>query len=224
MSVQPNKRTSFFFYYACAILLTVVGGFGAHAMFNSSRLPPVSSAVIFHALFMFTWYILFVIQSGLIKNGKPALHMRLGKISLALVLGILISGIQVTIVHYFRKPEGLVFIGNLINMLNFGLLYGLAVFWRKHPAWHKRLMLFASLAMMAPALTRIARAIDLNEFAVLPLWLLMMAIPAIYDMTSIQKVHKATFLGAALIMVGIVLMVSIGMSPEWERFLARSLG
>ncbi len=79
MAAQKTKRTSFFFYYACIILLTVVGGFGFHALLKPSNLPPVSSAVIFHAIFMFAWYVLFAIQSGLIKNRRSDLHMRLGK-------------------------------------------------------------------------------------------------------------------------------------------------
>lgn len=224
MSVQQTKRTKFFFYYASIILLTVVGGFGTHAVLKPANLPPASSAVLFHATFMFAWYVLFVIQSGLIPSGRHDLHMRLGKMSLLVALGIIISGIMVTFVHYFRKPEGLVFISGFINVINFGILYGLAVLWRKHPAWHKRLMLFAGLAMMGPALTRIVRAADINEFAVLLMWLFMMLIPVLYDFTSIKKVHKATLLGIALILVGIILMVNVGMSPAWERFLANRLG
>lgn len=224
MAAQKTKRTSFFFYYACIILLTVVGGFGFHALLKPSNLPPVSSAVIFHAIFMFAWYVLFAIQSGLIKNRRSDLHMRLGKLSLVIALGVIISGILVTIVHYIREPEGLIFISGFINVINFGVLYGLGVLWRKHTAWHKRLMLFAGLAMIAPALTRIVWAADLNEFVVLPLWLAMMLIPVIYDFTSIRKVHKATLLGVVMILVGITLMVSVGMSPAWERFLANTLG
>ncbi len=141
-----------------------------------------------------------------------------------IALGVIISGILVTIVHYIREPEGLIFISGFINVINFGVLYGLGVLWRKHTAWHKRLMLFAGLAMIAPALTRIVWAADLNEFVVLPLWLAMMLIPVIYDFTSIRKVHKATLLGVVMTLVGITLMVSVGMSPAWERFLANTLG
>lgn len=224
MSVRPTRGASFFCYYACIILLIVTGGFGVHAVLKPADLPPASMAVLFHALVMFAWYALFVIQSGLIRNGKPALHMRLGKMSLVLALGIIITGIMVTLTHYFRKPEGIVFIGGFINVTNFGLLFGLALLWRKHSDWHKRLMLFAGLAMMAPALTRVVRAADFNEMAVLPLWLMLLLVPVIYDFKVIGKTHKATVLGIALIILGIALMIGIGTSPAWENFLVKNLG
>lgn len=150
--------------------------------------------------------------------------MRLGKMSVALALGVVITGILISIAHYLRKPEGLVFMGGLVNMANFSLLYGSAVFMRNRSDWHKRLMLFAGIAMMAPVLARVVRAADLNEFAALPMWLLLIFVPAIYDLTSSRKVHKATLLGIALIIGGIVIMITIGMSSAWTTFLKSTLG
>lgn len=224
MPAEQTSRSPFFFYYACILLLVVTGGFGFHALIKPANLPPVSLTLKFHAVFTYSWYVLFTIQTGLIRTKRPALHMRLGKLSLALALGVVITGILISIAHYQRKPEGLVFMGGLVNMANFSLLYGSAILMRKTADWHKRLMLFAGIAMMAPALARIVRAADLSEFAALPMWLLMIFVPAIYDLTSIKKLHKATLFGIALIIGGIVIMITIGMSTAWEAFLRSRLG
>ncbi|HMS08896.1 MAG TPA: hypothetical protein PKE66_05400 [Pyrinomonadaceae bacterium] len=224
MPADQTSRSAFFFYYACILLLVVTGGFGFHALIKPANLPPVSQTLIFHAIFTYSWYVLFTVQTGLIRTKRPALHMRLGKMSVALALGVVITGILISIAHYLRKPEGLVFMGGLVNMANFSLLYGSAVFMRNRSDWHKRLMLFAGIAMMAPVLARVVRAADLNEFAALPMWLLLIFVPAIYDLTSSKKVHKATLLGIALIIGGIVIMITIGMSSAWTTFLKSTLG
>lgn len=224
MPAEHARMSRFLFYYACILLLVVTGGFGFHALIKPANLPPVSQTLIFHAVFTYSWYVLFTLQTGLIRTKRLALHMRLGKISLALALGVVITGILISIAHYHRKPEGLVFMGGLVNMVNFSVLYGSAVLVRKSADWHKRLMLFASIAMMAPALARVVRAADLGEFAALPMWLLIIFIPAIYDLTSIKTVHKATFFGIALIIAGILMMITIGMSAAWAAFLKNTLG
>ena len=52
---------------------------------------------------MTVWYALVVVQSGLIMRDNHRLHMTLGEMSISLALGIVISGIMVTLESYGRS-------------------------------------------------------------------------------------------------------------------------
>jgi len=73
--------------------------------------------------------------------------------------------------------------------------------------------------MILPALGRITQAANINDFLSLPLLLMLLIVPIIYDFKTIRKIHSSTILGIALILIGIVLTVVLMESPSWSKFL-----
>jgi hypothetical protein len=224
MSSKNLKSEPFFFYYNTAILIIVVCGFGINALINLEKLPPASPIVFIHGACMVAWYALIVIQAGLIRSGNHALHITLGKSSIILAIGILISGIIMTLESYTRSANVGIVTVNIFIFINFIILYTLALYRRKISDLHKRLMLFASLAMILPALGRITQAMNINDFLSIPMWLLLLFIPLIYDFRSLKKVHKATLLGIILIVLGIAFTVGLMESTSWAQFLKNNIG
>lgn len=68
MSNRKIKRDPSFYYYNLSILIFIILAFGANALVNTKDLPPISTVVIIHAISMFIWYFLIVMQSKLIER------------------------------------------------------------------------------------------------------------------------------------------------------------
>ncbi len=82
-----------FYQFMGVILLTlVVTGFGLAAMVR--QVSPFEHPIIFHlhAIVYLAWFSLFIVQASLIRNDNKALHMRLGQLSMLLVVAMLLTG------------------------------------------------------------------------------------------------------------------------------------
>ncbi|QQS43068.1 MAG: hypothetical protein IPM63_09115 [Acidobacteriota bacterium] len=215
---KPNGEV-FFFYFALAAFFVVVFSFGLHAIIRADHLPPVTAPLVIHAVFMFGWNGLFAAQAGLVRSDNVSLHMRLGRISILLASGVFVSGLLVMASNYERKAEPLVAMSNVMAMVSFAGLYLTALANRKRPDSHKRLIVFASILMFAPAFTRFVRAFDLGEGIILPLWVLTAASVIVYDLKRLRKVHAATIAGCVTFVLAVVVMITVGTSAAWKAFL-----
>lgn len=222
-NLAPHRPT-FYFYFNVFILILVFGGFGLNALVHPDKLPPASGVVYLHGMIMFLWYILIVGQSGMIRSGNISLHKKLGKSSLLLALGIVISGIWMSLVHYSR-PDGFIFSTiNTFILINFIILYFLAWTNRHRPEFHKRYMIFVSLSAVFPALGRIILGLNFNQYISVPLWIVLVLVVGIYDYRSQKKIHPATKIGTGLILVGIALTLILMENATWKEFLDGLMG
>lgn len=219
MSLQKTQRDPFFLYYHSLLLLIVVGGFGINGMINTTELPPISNLVIAHGAIMLLWFVIVPVQALLIRQGSYKLHIALGTSSTLLAVGIILSGLMISLDNYQRTTGPAVMTFNLPILINFTILFGLAIYRRKHADQHKRLILFSSIAMMAPALGRITRVFDINEFLSVPMWLILIVIVIFYDRRKLNRVHKSSWLGAGLIILGIVIAIILIDNPGWHQLL-----
>lgn len=224
MTAFISPRPSFYFNFNLIILILALGGFGLNALVNPEKLPPASGIVYVHGLIMFLWYILIVIQSGLVRSRNLALHKKLGKSSLFLALGIVVSGIWMSVVHYGR-PDGFLFSTiNTFILINFIILYYLAWTYRHQSEFHKRYMTFASLAAIFPALGRVILGLNLNEYLSVPLWILLVLVVGVNDLKIQKKIHSATKIGTGLILLGIALTLILLENEAWKQFLDQLMG
>ncbi len=223
MNTSKRSGEAFFFFFALATFLVVVLSFGFHAVVRSGHLPPLSIPLVIHASLMFGWFGLFAVQAGLVRSDNVVLHMRFGKLSVILAAGVVISGIVIMAEHYHRKGEPLVAMANIMAMVGFAGLYAAAVASRNKPDIHKRLMSFASILLLAPALTRFARGFDLGDGIVLPLWLLFVISLISYDLIKLRKVQAATVIGACSFVIAVVVMIAVGTSDAWRALLDSTL-
>lgn len=224
MSSEKLKREQFFFYYNLLILFIVVGTFSVNGFLNFEDLPPISLIVIIHGTLMFAWYVLVVVQAKLIRQRNYNIHITLGKLSIALAAGIVISGILMTLDSYARSSRVDIVTVNIFITINFIILYTLALVKRSQSDKHKRFILFTSVSMILPALGRFTQATGINEFISILILLILLVIPVIYDLRTLKRVHKTTILGISLIIIGIALTVSLMESSSWIQFLESTIG
>ncbi len=218
-------------FAAVAILfpVAVLIGFAPtyYLKFAFANAPLPSMLVHLHGLCMTAWIVLFVTQVFLISSKKIKLHQKLGMFGIALGCAIIILGWMTAIAAAARgsAPPGLPPLSFLIvpfgDMIVFGILFGSAIYYRRKPANHKRLMLLTVLNFLPPALGRFPEPIPANT----PLFFFgvpdVLAIAfLIFDFWKTRKVNPA-FLGGVLLLIGShVVRLTFAGSEPWLRFAA----
>jgi len=221
----------FFFYFALASLFIVVAGFVGRAAVVPERTPVTTITIAVHALIMFGWYSLVCLQANLIAGQNTVLHMRLGKLSPALVAAILISGTLVTLETYARRisegvsgPELAVFL-SFSSLLGFAVLYWLAYRKRRQGDFHKRYMVLAGVAMMLAATFRLAAVFgaprEINAGIIIQ-YALVTAL-MLYDMRTLKRIHTATIIGTLVCLAMTFGIFTIGSSDVWINLIKGTL-
>lgn len=184
--------------------------------------------VVVHGLAMFSWVVLFLLQSILILNGNPRLHMRIG------VGGAVLGGVMVPlgsasailsarhnpdIYQVFAGPR--FFLATMLGeMLCFGLLVGVAVIYRRRPEIHRPMMLLASLMIISGSL---GRCPYIGDYAVMPPMYVLgpaLALGALFlvlQFAMTRAFNRWFALGYCGIVIASVTIIVIGHSSLWNR-------
>jgi hypothetical protein len=193
---------------AIAVAVVVALGFGPTARERLLHSPtPIPGILHIHAAVFTSWVLLLLLQSGLVRVGRVVWHRRLGL--LAVVLGTampflgLATAIITTRIHRAEGDTGgdAFLIVSCFDMLAFAITFGLAVFWRRRPEYHRRLMVMASCGLTVAA------------FARLPDWLMphnawylgvdaLLLTAVLMDWAVLRRVHPVHRYGVPLLMVG----------------------
>ena len=153
------------FFLTVAVLfpvITVVGfapSYYFKTVFNSPPLP--SMLVHVHGAVMSLWIVLFAVQAYLISSKQIRLHMTLGIFGVVLAAAIVVVGAMTAVAAGARASgfpgfEPLVFMMvPLAGVLIFAAIFAAAIYYRKNPANHKRLMLLTVIAFLSPSTSRL---------------------------------------------------------------------
>jgi hypothetical protein len=149
------------------VLVGFAPTFHLKAFFDTPALPLHLHA---HGVLLIAWFVLFLTQSVLVASGRMYMHRRLGLASIGLATAL----VPVTVATTIRAAvawlgalsqddaaaiERWIFAvtGNFVLIGLFLVFFTLAICLRRRPDWHKRLMLLASLSLVAPAVDRLGR-------------------------------------------------------------------
>lgn len=184
--------------------------------------------VVVHGLAMFSWIVLFLMQSIFILNGKPRLHMRIG-VGGAVLAGVMVPLGSVSAILSARyNPEIYQVLGGarfflvimLGEMLSFGVLVGAAVIYRRRPEIHRPMMLLASLMIISGSL---GRCPYIGEFALRPpLYVLgpalvLGAVFLVLQLGMTRALNRWYVFGYSAIVVASCLFIVIGHSAWWNQ-------
>jgi hypothetical protein len=162
-SPRPSRKLRaddwFFWGMAAVSLVAVLVGFArTYFLAGMFRAPLPNLLVHIHAAAFTLWIVLFVSQIGLVSARRIALHRRIGVVGFGLavvmiVLGVLAASDRLArhsgqpgeetleaVRAFYAVPMG--------DMLMFTIFVSLGYRHRSHPATHKRLMLFATFALL----------------------------------------------------------------------------
>lgn len=220
-----HRSTDHWFFGGISLLLMgyVLLGFWPSYIAAGFVLAPLPSLLAhIHAILFVGWIALFGVQVSLISASRVAVHRRLGT-----VMGWWAAAMAVvapaTVVMAVRRPHSAlgasVLAGDLAQTVAFVILIAAGLTRRRAALDHKRLMTLASAAIIGPAIARWPFEFIDNEppiglvlFYLLPTLLLIA-----YDLATLRRVHRATWLGFGVMLL--VLACFVGL-PAWHGWLA----
>ena len=214
-----SEDERFFFFYGLSMLVFIAVAFAGVALFKPEVLPPRSAVIVVHAVVMFGWFSLFVMQTHLIGRGNVRLHQRLGKASVVLAIAVVTTGILVMLSAFARRGVGQVAMLNTLAIVTFVIMYAAAIRTRRSPEYHKRLMLLGSVRMLPPAFTRMCLLLGVGQIWMLGMLGVSVLALIVYDWKRLGRVHPATIIGAVLIFAPLPLAITVGASEEWADLL-----
>lgn len=154
-------------YLIAAILLPVfvLIGFGpTYYLKPFITAPPLASYLVhIHGAIMTAWVTLFIAQVFLVRTKNVRIHQTLGYLGIALAVLIVIVGFFTAVAAAKNgaasTPQGFPLLAFLaipiFDLVTFSVLFAAAVYYRKRPANHRRLMLVLAISLLPPAIARI---------------------------------------------------------------------
>jgi hypothetical protein len=226
-SAESRERW-FFLLMALAIALTVVTGFG---LFYRAGLSSFASPwwVHVHAVTFMAWIGLYVTQSALVARNVIARHRSLGRFGAAWAVWMVLVALVLTPVNlathrappFFTPPYFLAL--DWLNILVFGGLAYAAIRNRKRTDWHRRLMLCATICVMAPAWGRL---LVMSGTAVTAAVLVATLLPYIlvamlFDWVNRGRVHAAYLWGGGALVSWVAGTELLARVPAFVTMAAR---
>lgn len=223
-----------YFYFTMSLTMAaiVVWGF-SHTVNQNLFHPSVPRPMIlwFHGAAFSGWIAFFIFQSALVRTRNVKSHRFFGWFGASLATVMVPLGIATSIVmgrfdiHTLHEPDIEEFlIVPFYDMVAFATLIGLALWWRRKPELHRRLIFIATCGLLDAAFGRSDYIFNNGLF----FWCLdgVILLGAIRDLLVDRRVHKV-YLTALPILVAVQFFVNhtwLAHSTWWARIAHRILG
>ena len=181
-----------------------------------------------HGLLMSLWVIFFIVQVWLIRTKNARVHMRLGWFGVALASAMIVVGFLtgVSAAKYGSPstPPGIppmsFFAVPFFDIFVFAGLFAAAIYYRKRPADHKRLMLLTVINFLPPALGRfpIESLQPLGPFFFLGVPSILAIGLLIYDTWRNRKLNTVFLVGAIFMIASYPLRIILSGTDAWISF------
>lgn len=227
----------FFVGIASIMIATTIAGFLPAIISPATRHAPLSLLDAAHGIAFFAFQLLFFAQSLLVATRHVAWHRRLGLTSvvlLALIIPLSFATTTAMVRRGFDLGGDLIAVPNLDNaaatsLFNFAVLFTFsvlaiaAILYRRRPEIHKRLMLFANLALMHSVIAHlVGHTPQIGDSSGLAIWIYY----TLFLLTAVARdylVEKRVRAMTAAIAIGMWVSLPIeglvlAPSATWHRF------
>ncbi len=224
-----GRRRERIFYtgMAVAVAATVFAGFSrTYYLKPYFGAPPLTLLLHLHGIVFTSWLVLYLTQTVLVAAKRIDVHRRLGIIGAVIAVLMVVVGATTAII---RAKQGatpaagippLVFLViPLADMFVFSCLIGAGFYFRRRPDIHKRLMLLATISILAAAIARLPFAfLQAGPPAFFGVTDLFIVVCLLYDLLARGRIHRATAWGGLLIVASQPLRLMIGSTHAWLAF------
>ena len=221
-----------YFYLCMSLVLAtlVIAGFSRTvnaSLFHAN--PPRPLLLWIHGAAFSTWIVFFIAQSALVRARKVSVHRLLGWFGAGLAAVMVVVGFTVTVVMtrfdilvlqqkgveaFLSIPFG--------DMIIFGSCIGLAIYWRKKPEYHRRLVFIASCQLMDAPIGRFD--FMFNHDLYFPALDCLIAVGMARDWVVDGRVHKVyRYALPALIVVQSLAVYTWRVNPGWWAGIAHAI-
>jgi hypothetical protein len=230
LAARPNR---FYVGFAIACVSIAVLGFAPTfwAPLASGRLQ-LAPLVWAHAALFNAWIAFFLSQAMLAASGRLGHHRALGMLGVMLAGAMLVVGWVAAIDSYHVQSAaghaaraGPFLIAGLTNMIFFAGAVAIAAANVRRPDVHKRLMVLATIAVLAPAFGRMVQFIlgagpiapPPIQATIVPALLtdLLLAAAVVHDWRTRGRPHPVYLIGGATLPAVQVGRIPLALTPGW---------
>jgi hypothetical protein len=176
-----------------------------------------------------TWIGIYVAQNALVAGNSIATHRKLGRFAAGWAVWMVLVGLVLTPVNlathrappFFTPPYFLAL--DWLNILIFAALLYAAIRNRKRTDWHRRLMLCATISLLAPAWGRfiVLAATPLTALLDAALLLPYVLVAVLFDWINRGRVHVAYLWGGGALVLWVVGTELLSRIPAFVALAAR---
>lgn len=226
-----QRGEPFFPIMGVVLIALVVGGFAPLILSRPGGPQAAPLLLHVHGLLLLGWYVLFIVQARMIGQGNVRLHMTLGKASIALAVVMVVTAYFV-IRGAYANPEWSIAgmspaasaMFPFTDIVNFAVLYSIAIVNRRSADAHKRLMLMAGVLMLDPAIARLVLNGGLPAPLILLLELGVFVAVFAYDFKTRRKPHWATVFGLTMFVLAMIAKLTVAQQAWWASFVRAVFG
>jgi hypothetical protein len=220
-------NTRFALGMAAAMFVVNFVGFGPTFFLRPFfDVPQMPFYLYLHGVLGTAWFALVIAQAGLIANRNFTRHRQLGWCGVGLVAAMIGLGVY-TSTHMVPRNAAAhppltdadiqlysgVTAADLAGFILIPTLIALAVWFRRRPDIHMRLLLIATIEVTGPAVARIA-SWGSGFIAIIPIIVLsLMATLVVHDLWTLRRVHRATIFGVVFFYAVNITMQLSGVGP-----------
>ena len=229
-----NSLLDRYFYFAMSLVsaAAVVAGFSQTVddrLLHPAIAPPRILWV--HGATFSAWILIFILQSALVRTRTVKWHRTIGWAAAGVAAIMVPVGVVTAIrmVHFetysLHMAHRYAFLAvPFFDIGVFGLCMALAIYWRKTPEFHRRLVFFATCGLLVAAFARMdhafARQHNLSYVGVD----LMLALGLCRDLLVNRRIHTVYRIGVPLYYVAqfaVIYLAAIG--PDWWVRIGRAI-
>jgi hypothetical protein len=221
-----------YFYFSMSLVFAtlVVWGFSRTVdanLFHAA--PPRPFLLWMHGAVFSIWVVFFIAQSGLVRVHKVSVHRLLGwfgaglatvMVPLGVVIAIIMARFDTVVLHQTGADAFLAI--PFYDMIAFAVCVALAIYWRKRPEFHRRLVFIATVGLMDAALGRFDYLFNYNLFY--PCLDLMIVLGVVRDLVVDRHVNKVYLYALSVLIVGQSLSLYMWrIDPPWWQSITRAI-
>ncbi|MDQ1728951.1 MAG: hypothetical protein QOD33_1076 [Pyrinomonadaceae bacterium] len=227
-AITRRRRERWF--YVCmsiAAVITVFAGFGpTYYLRPFYTTAPLMPLLHLHGLVFTSWLLLFVTQTTLVAAHRTDVHRRLGILGGVIAVLMILVGFATAVIRAQQGATpvpGISPLAFLVVPLGdisvFAILVGASFYYRRRPDVHKRLMMLATISILAAAIARLPFAImKAGPPAFFGLTDLFVIACVLYDLVTLKRIHRTTALASLFIIASQPLRLLLAGTHAWLAF------
>jgi hypothetical protein len=217
------------FFLGMAVLATLIVFVGFAPSFYLRGYfhgPALQTLWVLHGTAFSAWMALLLTQSLLVRTGRVQLHRRLGIFGAILASVMLVLGVQIARVATAQGTIGLrahlppleFLIIPLGQVLMFAALTAAALILRRRRDAHRRLMIVATIQLVAPAIVRASESLlhVASPAVAVAVMILLVAICIAHDWITRRRVHPVFAVLAPLTILTFPLRIAFSHTATWH--------
>jgi hypothetical protein len=227
MTTRQSSLLDRYFYFGMSLLIAavVIYGFGHTVDHYLIHATPIRPWILYlHAIVFSGWVLFFILQSTLIRTHKVSIHRTIGWFGVALGVMIPILGLSTAFtmdrfnIRNFHMMGAAPFLAiQLCDMTSFTIAFALAIYWRRKPEFHRRLILIASCVLTAAAFSRFP------SFPITATYVgvdLLIFLGVFRDLIVTRRVHKVYLYALSLLIVAqsSAMYLALARPVFWVKF------